>query len=131
MKYLSHYTENAQTELFDKTGAFFAFSEKQFKEAMTEGVKYVSCGAGLICPKQHVDELASGLSNINTKGIEADLAENGKKAIIHRELANHECQISMDISDAVDKLADYPITEEEVQAEWSEYFALCVKNDWF
>ena len=34
MKYLNDYQENAQTRLFNKTGAFFAFSTKQFDEAM-------------------------------------------------------------------------------------------------
>jgi len=133
MKYLSNYIESKQTELFNSTGAFFAFSDKQFNEGRAPGpIKYVSLGAGMICPKSNVKALLRGLSRINEEGIKADIAENGIKAIIHRELANHECQISMDISDAVDKLADYPgITEETVQAEWPEYFQNCVDNDYF
>jgi len=39
MKYLSDYTEQAQTELFDELGAFFAFlissSMRQKKKALT------------------------------------------------------------------------------------------------
>lgn len=132
MKYLSNYTENLQTELFNKTGAFFAFSNAQFDEQKQEGVNYAAIGAGLICPKSNVDALINGLDRINSDGIAADIADNGIKAIIHRELANHECQISMDISDAVAKLADYPgITRETVQAEWKEYFQNCIDNDYF
>lgn len=132
MKYLSNYTENLQTKLFNSTGAFFAFSNKQFDEAKQDGIKYVALGAGMICPKPNVNTLINRLDEINTNGIAADIAENGVKAIIHRELTNHECQITMDISDAVDKLVDYPeVTRETVQAEWSEYWQHCIDNDYF
>ena len=132
MKYLSDYVENKQTELFNSTGAFFAFSNKQFDERKQPGIKYVSLGAGLICPSYNASQLVSGLDSINDAGIAADIAENGIKAIIHRELVNHECQISMEIDDAVNKLSDYPgITRETVQAEWPEYFQHCVDNDYF
>lgn len=132
MKYLSHYTEQAQSHLFDSTGAFFAFNENQLNERKQDGVKYVSVGAGLICPKDKVKDLINGLDNINQQGIANDIAENGIKAIIHRELANHECQITYCIDDAVDKLADYPgITRETVQAEWPEYIQHCIDNDYF
>lgn len=132
MKYLSHYTEEAQTNLFNETGAFFAFSTKQFEEAQDEKVeKYVSMGAGLICPKENALTLHNGLNDINKNGIELDMKENGKKKIIWRELANHECQISMDIDDAIQKLADYPITEADVKAEWPAYWDNCVENDCF
>ena len=131
MKNLSNYTEESQTNLFNECGSFFAFGQNQFNEAKKDGVTYVSMGAGLICPKKNVQKMINGLDNINKSGIELDLKENGKKAIIHRELANHECQISMDITDCVDKLGDYPITKEEIQAEWKEYFKTCCDNDWF
>ena len=133
MNYLSHYTENLQTELFKSTGAFFAFSDKQFEAGKAAGpIRYVSLGAGMICPKANVKTLIDGLDSINTNGIAADIAENGIKAIIHRELSNHEAQITMDISDTVDKLSDYPgITRETIQAEWKEYFQMCVDNDYF
>ena len=132
MNYLSHYIEAQQTELFNSTGAFFAFGDKQFDEAKQDGVKYVSLGAGMICPKSNVDTLTSGLSEISTAGIAADIAENGIKAIIHRELANHEAQITCDIEDTVGALFDYPgITRETVQAEWSEYWQNCIDNDCF
>ena len=132
MPYLSHYTETLQTELFDSTGTFFAFSQKQFDEAKQEGINYASLGRGMICPIDNIVALTSGLYIIITDGIKADIAANGLKAIIHRELANHEAQITYDISDTVDALTDYPgITRETIQAEWKDYFQHCVDNDCF
>jgi hypothetical protein len=132
MKYLSHYTENLQTELLNTKGAFFAFSNKQFDEQKKDGIDYVAMGSGLICPKPNTAELMQGIESINKTGIEADIAENGIKAIIRRELANHEAQITMDISDTVAKLSDYPgITRELIQVEYSEFYQHCIDNDYF
>lgn len=129
MKYLSDYTEEAQTKLFDATGSFFAFGNKQFDEQKKEGVEYVSMGyAGLICPKDKAAELSRGLKCIVKAGISQDLAENGKKGVIHRELANHEYCITWDISDTVSKLSDYGITAEDIQAETAEYMRKW--NEW-
>ena len=114
MKYLQDYQENAQTRLFDKTGAFFAFSNKQFDEAKKDGVKYVSVGAGMICPTENVKELIETLHSIYKGAIKKDLKENGKETIIKRELYNHECFYTNDISDAVDKLEFYGFTEKEI-----------------
>ena len=131
MQDLNYYTEQATTELFKKYGAFFAFGNDQFQEKMTKGVSYVHCGAGLIVPKKAVNTFIDELDKITQTGIEKDLAENGKKAVIHRELANHEAQISMDIFDTVCALANYPITENEIKAEFKEFFQNCVDNDLF
>ena len=136
MKYLSNYTEQAQTDLFNECGAFFAFSQDQLKEGMEKiGVmdvkKLIGLGAGMVCLREHEDKLLNGLEAINQKGIELDLAENGKKAIIHRELANHECQIGGDITPCVEKLESYPITRDEIAAEWREFYNKCIENNWF
>lgn len=116
MKYLSHYVEKAQTEAFEKAGAFFAFSNSQFDEKKVEGVKYYNMGAGLICPKDTAKQLLADLDAIQASGIKQDLAENGKEGVIKRELNNHECYYTMDITDCVDKLKDYGITAEEILA---------------
>lgn len=131
MKYLSDYMQEKQTALFNETGSFFAFSQKQFDESKNEGVKYVDLGAGLICPKENVDKLVNGLEQIAKDAIKQDMEENGKVAIIHRELANHECQISMDITDVINTLSDYPITKKEIAEQWTVYFKQCLKNDCF
>ena len=131
MTYLSDYMNDKQSTLFKATGAFFAFSQKQFDEAKIKDVKYNILGSGMICPKERVDELLTGLETIHTDAIKLDIAENGIKAIIHRELGNHECQITNDTSNVVEHLEPYGITELQINAEWSEFFKECVKNDWF
>lgn len=119
MKYLSHYVEAAQTKLFNETGTFFAFSKKQYEDQAKANVIYVSLGAGMFCPKENVEALTSGLETINAQGIAQDLAENGKDAIIVRELHNHEAFYVGSISDTVGALADYPITRDEVRAVYN------------
>lgn len=114
MKYLSDYTEEAQTKLFEKCGSFFAFSLKQLNEAKKDGVKYVNMGAGLICPKEQVQAMDEGLENIQKAGIEQDIKENGIENIIKRELGNHECYYTGNISDCVDELDQYGVTEKEI-----------------
>ena len=131
MKYLSDYMENKQTDTFNKNGAFFAFSDEQFNKQKKEGVDYISLGAGLITPKKNAGALTRELHAIYADAVKQDLEENGVKAIINRELANHECQITGDITDAVEKLKDYKITREQIQAEYSAYFQMCIDNDYF
>lgn len=131
MNYLSDYTNAAQTELFDKVGAFFAFSNKQLEGKIKEGIKYVNMGAGMICPKENAKELIKGLSTIQDKGIEKDIADNGIKAIIHRELGNYECQITNDIDEVINVLEPYGVSEQEIQTEWNEFYNKCTENGWF
>jgi hypothetical protein len=115
MKHLSDYTQEAQTAAFDKAGAFFAFGTEQFKEKQKEGVKYVSMGAGLICPKDTAKGLHEDLSRAANEGIQADIKENGVNNIIIRELSNYETYYTGDISDTVSALSGYDITDEQVQ----------------
>ena len=121
MKYLTDYTEARLTALYTETGAFYAFSTKQFEEQKKEGVKYMSLGGGTICPEATAERLVAGTESLLADGIAADLAENGKAAIINRELANHEYTYTCDITDTVSALGGYGITEEEVQAETAEH----------
>ena len=133
MKSLSHYTETLKTELFKSTGAFFAFNAKQLEESRAPGpIRYSSLGSGLIVPHINASALIDGVAAINAQGIAADIAENGLKGIIHRELGNHEAQITNSIEDTVDALADYPgITRETIRAEYREFYQYCVDNDYF
>lgn len=131
MKYLSDYIEAKQSELFNKYGAFFAFSDKQFQEAKKEGIKYVSLGYGLIVPKGSEEDLINGLDQIREEGIKQDILENGKSAIIQRELGNHEAQITLDIDPTLKALDGYGITREEVEEGFKIFFKKCKKNNWF
>lgn len=114
MKYLSHYIQDKQTQAFNEAGAFFAFSNQQFDDEKKEGVKYASLGMGLICPTDNVKQLMIRLDSIAQEGIAEDIKENGKKAIIRRELFNHECFYTNDICDCVEKLEGYGITYDEI-----------------
>ena len=120
MKTLSNYTQEKQTELFRSTGAFFAFSNEQLAEKKKDNVIYVSLGSGLIVPKENAKTLVEGLENISAEGIKQDLAENGKDAIIRRELFNYECFYTGDVSDCVDVLAGYGITRQEIEAKYQQ-----------
>lgn len=131
MKYLSEYMENKQTEAFNKYGAFFAFSDTQYDEKAVKGVKYASLGAGLIAPVDNVKLLATDLKSIRRDAIQQDINENGIEAIIQRELANHECQITCDYTDALDALAGYDVTEKQVKEQYDIFFQICVDNDYF
>ena len=131
MKYLSDYTNQKQTELFNRTGTFFAFSKQQYEEKAVDGVKYASLGSGFIVPKDNIDDLLTGLDSLQSDGISQDIAENGIKGIIWRELANHEAQITRGITETVEALEGYPITEKDVQAQWKDYWNDCVENNYF
>lgn len=109
------------SEVLKKHKAFFAFGTDQFHEQREEGVKYVSMGSGLICPKETYQELNKDLNKASKDNISDDLTENGKKKIIHRELANHEASYTGSIEQTVDALEGYGITEKEVRAEFKEY----------
>ena len=115
MKYISDYINEPTKILLEQTGSFFAFTDSQFKEKAKDGVEYISLFAGLICPVDKAQEVREGLDKIYDEAVKQDVAENGKEAIIRRELSNHECLYTYDISDVVDKLKNYNYTEGDVQ----------------
>tara|TARA_B100000519_G_scaffold198646_1_gene208496 strand:+ start:619 stop:1014 length:396 start_codon:yes stop_codon:yes gene_type:complete len=131
MKTLSNYTEEKTSNVLKKYGAFFAFSDKQFNENKKENVKYSRLYSGLIAPSENVKKIMSELEKVNNEGIKQDIKENGIKNIIHRELANYECQITGDVTDACDILKDYGVSEEQVLKEYKIFYEKCIKNDWF
>lgn len=115
MKYLNDYMEDKQTALFKSTGAFFAFSNEQFLEEYKKGTKYINCGAGLMCEKDHYKELAAGLKQISMDAIAEDIKDNGIDGIIIRELHNHEAFYTMDTYDTFMTVKQYGISEVEVR----------------
>ena len=114
MKNLSTYIDEKINHLLIKYNGFFAFSEKQFEEAKKENVKYVCWGAGLYHEAGKSEEFDKDFKLIIKEAIEQDLKENGKEAIIERELENYECYYTNDINEAVINLKDYDITFDEV-----------------
>ena len=59
------------SKVLNDNGAFWAFSDKQFNEQKKEGVKYVSMGAGIICPKDNVKKLIDEM-DVTTKEIKKE-----------------------------------------------------------
>jgi hypothetical protein len=108
MKYLNDYTELETTKALNAAGAFFAFSTEQFNDQKIDGVRYVNLGAGMVAPKEDAGRLVEALGRIHSAGIAADIKENGLTAIITRELHNHECFYTNDISDVTAGLIEYP-----------------------
>jgi hypothetical protein len=128
MKYLQDYMQEKQTKLFEETGTFFAFGNKQFKERAKKGVKYVNMGNGMIAEKPNVEKLINGLETIYKESIQEDIDENGKDKIILRELENHECFYVSNIADAVKKLEDYPFTEDEIKNIYKKNYSRITKR---
>ena len=118
MKYLSQIMEKNQTALFEKNKVFFAFSNDQFKENMekhnlTKKDKVVKMGGGMFCPLANAKEVNEQLDIIYKQSIKEDMKQ-GKDKVILRELSNHECFYTGDVTDCVEKLKNYPITYEEI-----------------
>lgn len=120
MKYLNDYTEDQINKIMEQYGAFFAFSNQQFDEKKKEGIKYVSCGAGLICPKDNAMQLMKDVIDVGQKGRKQDIQENGHEAIIKRELINHEAYYTGDVDSTVDALDGYNITREAIVAIYNK-----------
>jgi len=114
MKSLSHYTEKAMTKVLDNNGAFFAFSDKQFDEGKKEGVKYTTSGMGMIVPVENLKTLEKAIKEVVSTGIQQDIADNGEKAIIKRELANHESYYTGEIEQTIEALSGYNFTTEAI-----------------
>jgi hypothetical protein len=119
MKYLSEIMEKRQSELFKNKKVFFAFSGEQFKEGikksnLTKETKMVNMGQGMFCPSENVKEVIDQMDLIYKESIAEDMRQ-GKGKVILRELYNHECFYTGDITDCIEKLSDYPITEEEIK----------------
>lgn len=131
MKSLNEYTDQAQNNLFEKTGSFFAFSKKQLDRQKKEGVEYTSLGYGMICPKDNAVELINGLDSINSDAIKLRINEYGINKIIQYELGNYECQITMDYSDAYDVLKEYGVNDGQMRQQFKIFMAYCRKHDLF
>jgi hypothetical protein len=129
---LHAYMKTATDALLADTGALVAFSQSQFDAQRQPGVTYVTLSSGLLCPADRADEFITRFDDIHAEAIRQDLAANGIKKIIWRELANYEAQITGDITDTADALSEYPgITPAAILAEFRDYMQHCIDNDYF
>ncbi len=128
MKNQSDYFKKPHTELLEKTGAFYAFSNKQFDEKKQPDTKYIHCGNGLLVPKSNRDQLLKGLEDIAIKAVAQDCKENTVKQICWREFANHEIQFTGDLTPVYDALYLYPFNKTTINKHYEKYYSHCCKH---
>jgi hypothetical protein len=128
MKTLLDYTRARSTELLKSTGSFFAFNQKQWDENKVEGIKYKQVPVGLFVPFMHFVKVSKDFETIIYESIAQDIEENGKPAIIWRELAARKAYNTLEVFGTVQALEGYYITEDEVEAEFDAFFQHCVDN---
>ena len=136
MKYLNDYLQGKITNIEKKYGAFYAFNKTQFQEGCgkvgaSEKNKVTRLKYGLFVLSKNTDNFLNDFDKAHAQAVQQDINDNGKKAIIWRELANHECQINIDPQPCIDYLEIYPITEQEIRKEFPTYMEYCIENDLF
>jgi hypothetical protein len=129
MKYtdIKQQAQDKQTELHDRLGLFWAFSNEQFhknKTPLKEGEKYVSIGMGGFLPKNNLDELLQGWEAIEAwKKAEVKKNKAEKEKTILYELNNYESFYSGDITDALEVLKPLGFTRKEVLQVYKANYA--------
>lgn len=131
MKYLTDYTQESQTKLFEELGVFFAFSVEQFKEGAekyahkkAKDEKWSNMGMGMYMPSKNVDEFILRHDKLAQEGIKLDLAENGREGVLSRELGNYEIGYSWEghhDPNFRSAIGGYNFTEEEIQAAYKKH----------
>ena len=125
MNYLSNYTETKISKALDKAQAFFAFSDKQVeegkaKQGLTDDIKLVSLGMGMICPQDTGKQLLKDIDKAHKDGIAQDIKENGKDGIILRELYNHEAFYTGDSESTTEALSGYGFSIDDIVRVYKE-----------
>ena len=118
-------------DLLTANGAFFAFTQEQYNDEALPGIEYKRLYAGMLCPSDNVKTVMNGMDNLSNEKTQWELANNSIITIIWDSLANYECQITGDYSDAIAALKVYDISEDEIKAEWPSYYQNCIDNDYF
>lgn len=115
--------EKMTSELFEKCGVFFAFSDEQFLENKTplkEGEKYISIGGGGYMPKGNYDTFKEGMKSITKIGKKKVEENKLAETEILYELNNHECFYTSDYSDVVDMFKG-TYTEEQIRDVYNKH----------
>lgn len=129
---MNHFNiEKKINDLLTANGAFFAFTEQQYNEEALPGVEYKRLYAGMLCPSGNVKIVMNGIDSLSAEKIQLELANNTVKDIIWYGLANYECQITGNYSDAIEALKPYGISEDAIKTEWPSYYQNCIDNDYF
>ena len=120
----TQFLQDGLTEIFNKTGSFFAFSDAQFeknKNPELPHTEYYAMGSGLYCPKKNIDIFHSQYDQLIAENKKKVLGIYTKEQIILEELLNHECFYTGDYSDILEIMEGYDITEEEVKAVFKKH----------
>jgi len=110
---------------FWKYKAFFCFWDEQFEKAKKENwindkEKLVNLGAWLVSLKSNYKEMLKAFSLHNETEKERRIKEDGIENIIKYELANYESYYTWDITDAMEALKEYWVSESEVKKVFKE-----------
>lgn len=123
MATLCNFTKQPMSELFDKHGIFFAFSQKQVDENKKPGIIYNNLGSGIFCPKDNVEQFISDLENVVATSVETHKSKESKEKIILDQLRNHEAFYTGDISSTFEALEAYNYTKKDVITVYRKYMA--------
>ena len=111
---------------FWKHKAFFAFSSKQLEDAkkkfnISDDEQLVDMNMWwLICVKKNAKEMLKAMNEHYKNEEERRKKEEWKEKIIKYELANYECYLICDISEAVERVKAYWYTYEDVKKIYDE-----------
>ena len=121
MKNLHDYTEEAKAILLEKYGAFRfnPFNENKNTFVKKAGIVYVDCGGYYIAPQENAKDFRAELNTVHQNAVQRDITENGKEAIIRRELCNYEAWYTGSIEDTFTALKGYCFTYPDVQEIYS------------
>lgn len=110
------------SELFEKHGVFFAFSDAQFEAKKQAGVEYAGLIGGGVIPAGNVKAFYEDMAILNAEQKEYNLKHFSKEKLILDELFNHEAFYTWEIEDTYEVLNGmYDFTKEEVQEVFSKY----------
>lgn len=126
MKYLTDYTKEGMDKIFEDLKVMFAFTDDQLQEEMAnkgipKGTKLTALGAGLILPTDNKQEFKERYAKVIDEAVKQDLKENGRAAILQRELANYEIGYAwegIDDQNFRSGIEDYGFTEDEIQEQY-------------
>ncbi|MFV0536825.1 MAG: hypothetical protein ACK5M3_05555 [Dysgonomonas sp.] len=99
--------EDKMSKMFSDLGIFFAFSNEQLVAGRKEGVTYVNAGAGMIIPKDNVEEFKKRHIQLFDE-MEREYAENvPMDDYILYELNNHEAFYTWSVDEAYEAVKQY------------------------
>ena len=111
-------TEKKTTEIMNKYGAFFAFSDKQFNEAKNPEIpaeNYRSLFYGIICPAENCKTFTDEMLAATEEAEKLFMQVNDRTEIIKQELSNYECYYVGDPTEAIENLKRFNISAEEIE----------------